>query len=73
MREIHHHTRNQVERYLSDALQLVNELELTDDLREACFTKAVDLLSSKQIFFNETDTSPVAVPRMALPRNERAH
>ena len=73
MREIHHHTRNQVESYLSDALQLVNELEMTDDLREACFTKAVDLLSSKQIMFDQTDATPVAVPRMAIPRNERAH
>lgn len=51
--EYPHNTREQVERYLTDALQLVVELEPPDDLRGICLSKAVDLLSSKQIMYEQ--------------------
>jgi hypothetical protein len=46
--EHHHYTREQVSEHLRDALDVVDELGPADDLRVACFTKAVDLLSAKQ-------------------------
>lgn len=57
-REDHaHHERDQIVGYLRDALAIVAELELEDDLKVPAFLKAVDLLAAKQVFFRET---PVA-------------
>lgn len=62
----HHHTAADVRRYLAAACELVQELELDDDLKVPAFTKAVDLLASKQIFYEQ----PAAVPlAMQIPRN----
>lgn len=44
-----HNTPEQVREYLREALEVVDELGPPDDLRVACFTKAADLLSAKQI------------------------
>lgn len=43
-------TPEQVEHYLTAALDLTESNEVPDDLRVAFFTKAADLLSGKQVF-----------------------
>lgn len=58
-REYHHNSPTAVRGYLSAALELVADLEPPDDLREATFTKAVDLLSTKQVFIDPAELSPV--------------
>jgi hypothetical protein len=54
--------------YLIEALAIVSELELSDDLRQLAFSKAVDLLAAKQIVLEQ---SPVPVPQIGIPRNRR--
>lgn len=49
VREIPNYTPEQVEQHLSDALELVERLAPSDDLRVAVFGKAVDLLSGKRV------------------------
>lgn len=51
--ELPHNTPEQVTDYLRDALAVVELLEPPDDLREVCFSKAVDLFSSKQIMYEQ--------------------
>lgn len=51
--EHQHNTREQVREYLQTALEVVAELEVTDDLRRPCFEKAVDLIAGKQIVFEQ--------------------
>jgi len=51
--EHQHNTREQAKAYLETALELVAELEVTDDLRVPCFEKAVDLVAGKQIMFEQ--------------------
>lgn len=51
--EHQHNTPEQVKQYLEQALAIVAELELTDDLRRPCFEKAVDLVAGKQITFEQ--------------------
>lgn len=53
--KIHHNTRDEVTEAIAGAVQIVGELEVPDDLREAAFTKAVELLAGAQIFYTETD------------------
>jgi hypothetical protein len=67
IREHQHNTPEQVEQYLTDALAMVKKLDPPSDLREVCFEKAANLLSSKQIF---AEQGP-AVPVMAIPQNAR--
>lgn len=56
-REVHHNTPEQAHHYLEQALVIVNALELSDDLRAVAFTKACDLIASKQIFMDQGDVS----------------
>lgn len=48
-----HNTPVQVREYLSEALAIVDELELADELRVPAFQKACDLLAAKQIMFEQ--------------------
>jgi len=61
-REEHHYTKEQVREHLLAALTVVDELEIPDDLRSAAFTKAVELLSGKQILFEQVPAARVVVP-----------
>jgi hypothetical protein len=58
--EHQHNTTEQVRAYLSFALDVVADLEIPDDLREVAFAKAVDLFSSKQIFYEQ----PTVIPNL---------
>lgn len=51
--EEHHNTPAQVVDYLRTALAIVMELDPPEDLRQIAFGKAVDLLSAKQVFFEQ--------------------
>lgn len=42
-------TPEQVREYVAEALAIVDELDVPDDLREAAFTAAVNLSASKQV------------------------
>ena len=48
-----HNSPEQVREYLAGALALVDELDPPDDLRVAAFTKACDLISAKQIVYEQ--------------------
>lgn len=64
-RETPHNTPEQVREYLEGALAIIADLELEDDLRVPAFMKAVDLLSAKQIFYEQAGPLP---PNMVIPR-----
>jgi hypothetical protein len=57
--EAYFHTPEDVRRYLADALNIVDGAELTDDLREPAFVQAVNLLSQKQVTFEQV--SPAGI------------
>lgn len=61
-REYPHHTPEQVRGYLIEALAILAELELTDDLRPLAFSKAVDLLAAKQILVEQAQPAGLAWP-----------
>lgn len=63
MQEAHYNSREQVVAYLAGALAVVDELDPPADLREPAFVKAVELLSAKQVFLEQADTSPIVRPR----------
>lgn len=52
-------TPEQVREYLTGALAIVAELELTDDLRVPAFQKAADLLASKQVVAERIEAVPI--------------
>lgn len=54
--EYRHHTVAEVEGYFDEALRIVGELEVDDELRAIAFAKAVDLLAAKQIFYAPNPT-----------------
>lgn len=60
----------EVEGFLSAALDLVEELGPPDDLREAFFVKAVDLLAGKQILWEQPQ--PVDLGALSFPRTAQA-
>ena len=62
--EHQHHTPEQVRGYLREALEIVDELDTPGDLRQIAFGKAVELLSGKQIFFEQ---AAVDLSRLKLP------
>lgn len=70
--EFHHNSAEQVREYLSEALAIVNDLELSDDLRGPAFVQAVGLLSAKQITLTPADVTPNVLPAMAIP-GQRGH
>lgn len=47
--EFPHNTPEQARGYLIEALAIVEELDVPDDLRSVAFVKAVDLVSAKSI------------------------
>lgn len=51
--EQQHNTPEQVREYVREALAVVDELDVPDDLRAAAFAKACDLISGKQIVFEQ--------------------
>ena len=51
--EIPHNAPEQVREYLQGALDLVDELEIPDELAPIAFSKAIDLLAAKQLFFEQ--------------------
>jgi hypothetical protein len=55
-------TPEQVEEYLRQALDIVNAVEPPEDLRGICFAKAVDLVSNKQVFFDQPAVLPALRP-----------
>lgn len=57
--EAHFHSTEDVERYVREALALVTNDYFPDDLREAAFSKAVDLLAQKQVTFEQVSPSGV--------------
>lgn len=52
--EIQHNTAAQVKGYLDEALRVVAELEIDDELKVPAFVKAVDLLAAKQVMMTPT-------------------
>lgn len=58
--ERQNNTPEQVREYLREALDVVDELGPPDDLRVACFTAAVNLVSAKQV------TAEVIAPGAAI-------
>lgn len=52
----------QVREYLTDALAIVAELEVDGDLRGLVFTKAVELLSGKQIIMEQLAPAMMNAP-----------
>jgi hypothetical protein len=51
--EVPHNTAEQVRDYLAGALTIVDELELTGELRVPAFVKACDLLAAKQVLLEQ--------------------
>ena len=64
--EVQHNSAEQTHAYIAAALALVEELEPPEDLRVAAFSKAVDLLSAKQLILEQP--APIGMPAMAIPR-----
>jgi hypothetical protein len=58
-------TPGQVGGYLRDALLIVEDCNVPDDLRVAAFTAAIGLVSAKQIMMEQVAPSS---PLMAMPR-----
>jgi hypothetical protein len=56
--EHHFNTYEQVCVYLRGALEAVNDLELSDDLRPIAFTKAIELLAAKQVALDAAAFAP---------------
>lgn len=48
----------QVREYLRNALTIVDEIDPSDDLRPIAFAKALDLISNKQVFFEQPQIVP---------------
>lgn len=58
-RELHHNTPEQTTVYVKNALKVLEVAKVPDDLREVAFTGVLNLLSSKQVFIDQADVSPV--------------
>lgn len=65
-KEEQHNTPQQVRDYLTEALAIVGELEVTDELRVPAFEKACDLLAGKQVTFEQV--APAGFDLSRLPR-----
>jgi hypothetical protein len=57
--EAYFHTREDVARYVEVALAIVEDGVVPDDLREAAFLQSVNLLSQKQVTFEQV--SPAGI------------
>jgi hypothetical protein len=49
--EAHFHTEEQVREYVKQALRVVDDVNVPDDLREETFRQALNLLAQKQVTF----------------------
>lgn len=58
MQAVRHHTRDEVEGYIREALAIVTNDYMPDDLQGIAFSKAIELLSGK--LFIEDRTAPAA-------------
>jgi hypothetical protein len=65
--EDHHHTPDQVRGYLQVAQRICEGEDLDEETTRAVLPVLVQLLSSKQVFYQQ----PAALPAMAIPRNLR--
>jgi hypothetical protein len=72
MQRVFHHTREAVEKYLSDALAIVNALDPPEELRPLAFEKAIDLLSAQTVHATNADLRPVPIV-LADARGVRGH
>ena len=63
-REYPNHTPEQVAGYIADALGLVAEFELDEKLETALVLKAIDLLASKQVTFEQVMPAGMVLPRL---------
>jgi len=61
--EFHHNTEEQVEQYITRALNLVELLDPPTDLREAVFTQACQLYQARAIQFEQVGLGGLAIPR----------
>jgi hypothetical protein len=61
--EHQHNSREQVEEYLRQALEVTDELAPPPELQAIVFAKAVDLISSKQVFYEQVNASPILRPQ----------
>jgi uncharacterized protein (UPF0147 family) len=64
--EAHFHSREQVTGYVAVALAIVEDQVVPEDLREAAFAQAVQLLAQKQVTFEQV--SPAGVLLNHQPR-----
>lgn len=67
--DIQHHTPEEVRRYLSAALVMVEDIDAPDDLRAVVFTQAATMLASKSVQLQAAQ--PVMMPSMAIPQGRR--
>lgn len=68
--EIPNNTPEQVREYLNAALDIVDELDVADDLREAVFLKAAELIAGKQIVMVQPQPVDLGALGLAgLPRS----
>ena len=65
--EHYHNTPEQVEQYVTQALELVEKVAPPDDLRSAVFAQACALFAGKQIVFEQVG----ALPNLAIPGDRR--
>lgn len=57
--EAHFHSEEQVREYVFKAARIANEASIPDELREATFVQALNLLSQKQVTFEQVAPSGV--------------
>jgi hypothetical protein len=63
--DMHYHSPEQVREHMTEALAIVEGLDVPDDLRVAAFGKAFDLLAAKHVVMEQLGA---ALPNMTLPR-----
>ena len=62
--EDHHHTPEQVRKYVEQAKAICDDVPLLEDERVALLPTLVTILSSKQVFYMEA----APLPNLAIPR-----
>ena len=72
MRQHHHHTDDEVERYCEKAVELVERLDVPDELKAVVLAQAVTLYSAKQVFYTQEDAAPLNAGVGAF-LNQRPH
>lgn len=57
--EAHFHSEEQVREYVEQALRVFHYVDVPDELREATFVQALNLLAQKQVTFEQVAPSGV--------------